>query len=285
MIGDLTVGAVQPAGRRPRGLDAGRGDRGGGGADARARTSDKPTGCSVLPPRGPCCKFNHPPPCYRDNLFAGPLPRKTWENKDAMARIVADRLANARRLGEQCVPICPPAADAAVALAGGVFGLASHDSAQIQTNDDAPVVAVAPPRPASPAPLLVEPVPSRPRPMVGFREPTLNLIMSGAKTFEARLYNDSGTRDLQIGDYFRGSSREHNLDVLVTSIETFGSFGEAWRKYGASLVPPAWADVTSESAANALYQSFYLYQLAPGRSRDRIRVFGVRPSAPHVPSS
>ena len=50
VVGDLTVGAVQPTGCRPRGLDAGKGDRGGGGADARARTSDRPSGCRSATP-------------------------------------------------------------------------------------------------------------------------------------------------------------------------------------------------------------------------------------------
>ena len=69
------------------------------------RPYERPSVCSVSAPRGPMCKHGHNPPCWRDNLWTGPLPARVTKNEKAVKAIEADRVANAERLGERCVPL------------------------------------------------------------------------------------------------------------------------------------------------------------------------------------
>ena len=81
------LGITDDAGRRPRGLNtAASGSNAGGkgsgksGKSGKAKSvSDKPraTECSnAQTARGKTCNFRHPAPCYRDNLWAGLIPKK-----------------------------------------------------------------------------------------------------------------------------------------------------------------------------------------------------------------
>ena len=80
------------------------------GADQRG------LGCSTPAPRGPTCKFNHPPPCYRDADWPGPIPQYVIDNKPRLAKLLADRDAVAERLikaglrpaGAKAVPLKGP---------------------------------------------------------------------------------------------------------------------------------------------------------------------------------
>ena len=51
------------------------------------------------------CKQRHNGPCWRDNLWAGPLPAWMESDEAAVKAIKAGRAANAKRLGERCVPL------------------------------------------------------------------------------------------------------------------------------------------------------------------------------------
>lgn len=131
--------ASEEAGRRPRGLPGGRGKgdgkgRGGGGrgnGDGRGGRggggiggsggSGKPTGCSTPPPRGPTCKYAHNGPCWRDNLWPGPLPARVAKDPQTVAAIEADRTANAVKFGEAVVPLAPPTEGINVALEDNVL--------------------------------------------------------------------------------------------------------------------------------------------------------------------
>ena len=62
-------------------------------------------GCSVVGPRGPMCGLKHEPPCWRDNLWPGPLPRRVAKYEAAVTSIKADRATNAARLGEACAEL------------------------------------------------------------------------------------------------------------------------------------------------------------------------------------
>ena len=101
------------SGRRPRGLDDKRGGGRGGGNDRRSARSagrgtggkgsgnDKLKGCSTTAPRGPTCKFNHPPPCYRDPDWPGPISQAIIDNKPRLASLLADREEQAMRLNKE----------------------------------------------------------------------------------------------------------------------------------------------------------------------------------------
>ena len=112
-------------GRRPHGLHDGRGrgtssggrggttggkGPGGRGSGGGGSGSGKPraTSCSTPPPRGPTCRFNHPPPCFRDPAFEGPLPMSIWKNKTRLAEVISDRKAMATKLHEPCFELKPP---------------------------------------------------------------------------------------------------------------------------------------------------------------------------------
>ena len=114
------IGFVDSSGRRPSGLNPqdgrpqGEPQQRGGRRDGQRQRGDRnprperPSVCSVLAPRGPMCKHGHSPPCWRDNLWEGPLPAHIARNENAVKSIEADRLANATRLGEKCVALCKP---------------------------------------------------------------------------------------------------------------------------------------------------------------------------------
>ena len=116
--------AARLSGRRPRGLGSDRGSRGGkgGGAGGRGagqggrsgsvggsqgRGANRSVGCSVQPPRGPLCKYNHPSPCYRDPAWRGPLPAEVWNNAPRLEKLRNDRKANALRMSEPCFDLYP----------------------------------------------------------------------------------------------------------------------------------------------------------------------------------
>ena len=110
-------------------------------------------------------------------------------------------------------------------------------------------------------------------PTVGFREPSLECIIEGSKTFEARLAADSDTKHLRVGSCFRGCSRKQQVAIEVTSMQEYDSFGDAWVVHGKRLVPPQWDKPRDKAAAQALYQKFFQRPLT---ARDRVRIFGVR---------
>ena len=104
-LGDFILIQEESAkGRRPRGLD----DKGGGGGKGSGKggkgkgsgggKGGRAVGCSTPAPRGPTCKFNHPPPCYRDADWAGPIPQYVIDNKERFARLLIDRNVVAERL-------------------------------------------------------------------------------------------------------------------------------------------------------------------------------------------
>ena len=96
----------KPPGRRPPGLTApGNGKKKpAAGKEKRARATE----CSnASTARGATCKLMHPPPCFRDNLWGGPVPRRLWDNKDAMASIHLDRTTGANARGETVVKLTP----------------------------------------------------------------------------------------------------------------------------------------------------------------------------------
>ena len=112
-------------GRRPQGLGnrgTGKGaGRGGGGRGAGGKGAGRggggrgpPKGCSVASPRGPMCKLDHHNPCWRDNLWPGPLPARVARISKAVTEIETDRAANAQRLGEKCVALEPTPEDVAM---------------------------------------------------------------------------------------------------------------------------------------------------------------------------
>ena len=96
------------SGRRPRGLDDRRGggragDRrtarsGKGGGRGGGQGDERPKGCSTPAPRGPTCKFNHPPPCFRDCDWPGPISQAIIDNKPRYAKLLGDRDVEAARL-------------------------------------------------------------------------------------------------------------------------------------------------------------------------------------------
>ena len=49
--------------------------------------------------------IGHPPPCWRDPQWPGPLPARIYNSEKARNQINADRLANATRLGEKCLDL------------------------------------------------------------------------------------------------------------------------------------------------------------------------------------
>ena len=49
--------------------------------------------------------IGHPPPCWRDPQWPGPLPARIYNSERARNQINADRLANAARLGEKCLEL------------------------------------------------------------------------------------------------------------------------------------------------------------------------------------
>ena len=113
-IGIIDTGG---AGRRPKDLrntpnpkNTKSNPQPGPSAPAPAAPAPAPTrptyeGCSVPAPRGPMCKHKHGAPCWRDPQWGGPLPFHVARNPAAVASIEGDRLKNATRLGETCVPL------------------------------------------------------------------------------------------------------------------------------------------------------------------------------------
>ena len=66
------------------------------------------TECSnTKTPRGATCKLAHPPPCFRDNLWPEPVPRRLWDDKTALAGVEKDRTAGAASRGETCIKLVP----------------------------------------------------------------------------------------------------------------------------------------------------------------------------------
>ena len=68
------------------------------------------------------CNFAHDKlkpgaPCFRDPRWGGPLPKPTHDDAEQRARIVADREAEAKRLGVACLPLAEPTAGMAAQLA------------------------------------------------------------------------------------------------------------------------------------------------------------------------
>ena len=129
-------------GRRPRGLDdrrggGGKGKGAGGGKGGKGKAAsggkgqDRAIGCSTPAPRGPTCKFNHPPPCYRDADWPGPIPQYVIDNKARFTNLLADRDAVAERLfkaglrpaGSKAVPLKGPSGRDEVI---GVIDLTRH---------------------------------------------------------------------------------------------------------------------------------------------------------------
>ena len=109
---------------------------------------------------------------------------------------------------------------------------------------------------------------------VGFKEPSLELIEAGVKTFEARLASDPVTMNLRVGDRFTGHSGQRDVvGIEVVSVDVLPSFGAAWQRFGASLVPAKWGTPASATEAQAMYQKFYRRPLT---HTDRVRIFGVR---------
>ena len=117
------------------------------------------------------CKFGHSGPCYRDNLFEGPLPAAIWDDSKRMASITSDRVANAVRLNEMNKSLKPPPPVGDVVPVNVVcfdcdqFSDDAYDSAYLT---------------------------------VGFREPSLRLIEDGRKVLEARLESDPVTKGLRV---------------------------------------------------------------------------------------
>lgn len=109
-------------------------------------------------------------------------------------------------------------------------------------------------------------------PSVGFKEPSLGCIQSGAKTFDARLERDPATRELEVGTVFLARSAERKLVLAVTSITLYDSFGAAWQALRHRLIPAAWGSPSSAEAAQALYQTLYSRPLS---EYDSARVLGV----------
>ena len=101
---------TEEGGRRPgKGFGGrGRGDGGRGGRGGRDGGRERPTACSVPPPRGPMCNIPHNGPCWRDNLWAGPLPRRIHNDPTQKAAIDKGRVANGSRLGERVVELAVP---------------------------------------------------------------------------------------------------------------------------------------------------------------------------------
>ena len=107
---EYTGGRGRGRGRRPNGLNPGSrgGSKGKGKGKGIGRAGERATACSVEEPRGPTCTKAHKGPCWRDPRWPGPLPAAVHARKDVLDDILKDRLANARRLGEECVELAPP---------------------------------------------------------------------------------------------------------------------------------------------------------------------------------
>ena len=101
---------IMGEGRRPSGMQRQQNQRQSQGQRQTSSTSgagqsestkqgggDRPTVCSVVAPRGPMCKHGHKHPCWRDNQWAGPLPRYVLRNSAAVKAIERDRAANAHQ--------------------------------------------------------------------------------------------------------------------------------------------------------------------------------------------
>ena len=96
-------GGDSKSGRRPSGLKTGTTAPSG-----KPASKPRATECSnTHTARGATCKLAHPAPCFRDNLWAGPVPRRLWDNKDALASIEKDRTAGAKQRGETVTKLVP----------------------------------------------------------------------------------------------------------------------------------------------------------------------------------
>lgn len=65
----------------------------------------------------------------------------------------------------------------------------------------------------------------------------LDLIESGAKTYEGRLAGKIKEWDLYVGKQMIFCSRDKEITVQITSLLTFRSFGDAYDLLGSKLVP------------------------------------------------